>query len=115
MTGSDIRYAVRSLMRQRLATLLVLGMLTLGIAASVTVFGLINGLFLRPFPFPEPERLVYVNEKAPRWTSSTSGSTSRTSTTGGRSSGSSRALPATTARASTPPTGRMPTASRARR
>ena len=42
-------------------------MLALGIAASVAVFGLINGLFLRPFPFPEPDRLVYLNETAPRW------------------------------------------------
>ena len=42
-------------------------MLTLGIAANVVVFGLVNGLFLRPFPFPDPERLVYINETAPRW------------------------------------------------
>lgn len=42
-------------------------MLALGIAANVVVFSLVNGLFLRPFPFPEPERLVYVNETAPRW------------------------------------------------
>ena len=27
----------------------------------------VNGLFLRPFPFPEPERLVYINETAPKW------------------------------------------------
>jgi predicted permease len=42
-------------------------MLALGIAANVVVFGLVNGLFLRPFPFAEPERLVYINMKAPRW------------------------------------------------
>ena len=42
-------------------------MLTLGIAANVVVFSLVNGLFLRPFPFPEPDRLVYINETAPRW------------------------------------------------
>ena len=40
-------------------------MLALGIGANVAVFSLINGLFLRPFPFPEPERLVYINEAAP--------------------------------------------------
>jgi putative ABC transport system permease protein len=67
MTASDVRYAVRSLLGQKGAAGLVVTMLALGIAANVAVFGLVNGLFLRPFPFPEPERLVYINEKAPRW------------------------------------------------
>jgi predicted permease len=67
MIGSDIRYALRSLTRQKLATGMVMGMLALGIGANVAVFALINGLFLKPFPFPEPERLVYINETAPRW------------------------------------------------
>jgi len=67
MFGSDFRYAWRSLNHQRFASLLVVGMLALGIGSTVAVFSLVNGLFLRPFPFPEPERLVYVNETAPKW------------------------------------------------
>ena len=67
MFGSDFRYAWRSLSHQKLGTSLVIGMLALGIGATVAVFSLINGLFLRPFPFPEPDRLVYINETAPRW------------------------------------------------
>ena len=67
MFGSDIRYAWRSLNHQRFGSLLVIGMLALGIGSTVAVFSLVNGLFLRPFPFPEPERLVYVNEAAPKW------------------------------------------------
>jgi predicted permease len=67
MVGSDVRYALRSLGRQKLATALVVFMLSLGIAANVAVFSLVNGLFLRPFAFPEPERLVYFNETAPKW------------------------------------------------
>ncbi|HEX6162604.1 MAG TPA: ABC transporter permease [Vicinamibacterales bacterium] len=67
MFGSDIRYAWRSLTHQRFGSLLVIGMLALGIGSTVAVFSLVNGLFLRPFPFPEPERLVYVNETAPKW------------------------------------------------
>src|SRR5688572_22132095 len=55
MIGSDLRYAWRSLSHQKLGTGLVIGMLALGIGATVAVFSLINGLFLRPFPFPEPE------------------------------------------------------------
>jgi putative ABC transport system permease protein len=67
MLGTDLKYTVRWLGRQKTSTLLVVGMLALGIAANVVVFGLVNGLFLRPFPFPEPERLVYINETAPKW------------------------------------------------
>ena len=67
MTGSDIRYAWRALLRQRGASALAVMMLALGIAANVAVFSLVNGLFLRPFPFDNPDRLVYINTAAPKW------------------------------------------------
>jgi hypothetical protein len=67
MFGSDFRYALRSLLRQKFSALLVIGMLALGIAANIAVFSFVNGLFLRPFPFSEPDRLVHINEKAPSW------------------------------------------------
>src|SRR5262245_45149602 len=67
MIGPDLRYTVRWLTRQKFSTALVVSMLALGIAANVVVFGLLNGLFLRPFPFPNPDRLVYFNETAPKW------------------------------------------------
>lgn len=67
MFGSDIRYALRALVRQRFATGLVVTMLGLGLAANVAVFSLVNGLFFRPFPFEQSDRLVFVNEKAPKW------------------------------------------------
>ena len=67
MFGSDLRFAWRLVARQKASSLLVVTMLAFGIAANVAVFSLVNGLFLRPFPFPEPDRLVYINEKAPRW------------------------------------------------
>ena len=67
MLGSDVRYALRSLWRQKFATSLVILMLGLGIAANVAVFSLVNGLFFRPFPFDEADRLVFINERAPKW------------------------------------------------
>jgi predicted permease len=67
MLGTDLRYALRSFRRQRLSTGLVVLMLALGIAANIVVFSLVNALLLRPFPFDHPERLVFFNEKAPRW------------------------------------------------
>jgi predicted permease len=67
MIGTDFRYTVRWLGRQKLSTALVVAMLAVGMAANIVVFSLVNGLFLRPFPFPDPDRLVDVNETAPRW------------------------------------------------
>jgi putative ABC transport system permease protein len=67
MLGSDFHYALRSLSRQKAASALVVAMLSLGIAGNVAVFSLVNGLFFRPFPFEEPDRLVFINEKAPKW------------------------------------------------
>jgi predicted permease len=73
MAGSDIRYAWRALVRQRGASVLAVLMLALGIAANVAVFSIVNGLFLRPFPFPAPDRLVYINTAAPKWNLETVG------------------------------------------
>ena len=64
---ADLRFAVRSFSRQPGPTALILLTLTLGIAANTAVFAIVDGLFLRPFPYPEPDRLVYVNEQAPTW------------------------------------------------
>jgi putative ABC transport system permease protein len=63
----DIRYAVRTLLKQPGYAVIVIGMLGLGIAANTAIFSLFNGLFLRPLPFPEPEQLVNFDERAPRW------------------------------------------------
>jgi predicted permease len=42
-------------------------MLALGIGANVVVFSLVDSLLLRPLPFPDADRLVYINESAPKW------------------------------------------------
>jgi putative ABC transport system permease protein len=64
---ADLRFAFRSFGRQPGATALIVLTLTLGVAANTAVFAIVDGLFLRPFPFPEPGRLVYLNERAPTW------------------------------------------------
>ena len=63
----DLRYAIRSFSRQPGPTALILLTLVLGVAANTAVFAIVDGLFLRPFPFREPDRLVYLNERAPSW------------------------------------------------
>ena len=67
MFGTDLKYTFRWLARQKASTALVASLLALGIGANVVVFSLVNALFLRPFPFPSPDRLVYINETAPKW------------------------------------------------
>src|SRR5688572_9265073 len=64
---SDLRFAVRSFGRQPGATALVVLTLALGVAANTAVFAIVDGLFVRPFPFRNPDRLVYLNERAPAW------------------------------------------------
>jgi predicted permease len=59
----DLRQAARSLMRAPAFTLFVSLTLALGIGAATTVFSLIDGVLLRPLPFPEPERLLLIREK----------------------------------------------------
>ncbi len=56
----DLRYAARSLRRDLGATVFSIAIAGLGIGASTTVFGLCQALFLRPLPFREPERLVWI-------------------------------------------------------
>ena len=65
--SQDIRFAVRTLLKQPGFSFVVILMLALGIAANTAIFTLFNGLFLRPLPFPEPDRLVNFDERAPLW------------------------------------------------
>lgn len=66
MTGilQDVRVALRQLARRRTFTIIVLATLALGIGATTTFFSILNGVALRPLPFPEAERLVAVDRAA---------------------------------------------------
>ena len=56
----DLRYTVRSLRRDAGLTLFIILIAGLGIGASSTVFSVVNTLLLRPLPFADADRLVWI-------------------------------------------------------
>jgi putative ABC transport system permease protein len=62
---ADLRYSLRSLRATPGFTATVVVVLALGIGANTAMFTAIDAAFLRPLPFPEPERLVELNEQPP--------------------------------------------------
>jgi putative ABC transport system permease protein len=55
---TDIRYAVRILLRAPGSTASAILTLAIGIAGTTTLFSVVYGVLLRPLPYPEPDRLV---------------------------------------------------------
>jgi hypothetical protein len=55
---TDLRYAWRMTRRAPVVTISVTLAIALGIAATTAIFSVMEGVFLRPLPFPAPDRLV---------------------------------------------------------
>jgi len=62
MIRQDVVYALRTMRCEKLTTLVAILVLALGIGSTVTVFTLVNGMLLRPLPYPGQEQIVYVEE-----------------------------------------------------
>src|SRR5262245_30661838 len=62
----DLRYGARMLLKKPGLTLIAVITLALGIGANTAIFSVVHSLLLKPFPFPELERIVAIWDRSER-------------------------------------------------
>jgi putative ABC transport system permease protein len=62
---SELRLALRVLLKSRRFTVAVIFTLAIGIASNTLIFSVAESVFLRPMPYPDSSRLVYVSQAYP--------------------------------------------------
>ena len=67
----DVRYALRQFARRPGFTAIAVLSLAIGIGGNSLIYGLVDGLVLHPFPYPDPDRLVAVGLTFPKLSSDT--------------------------------------------
>jgi predicted permease len=62
---NQLKHVVRRLMRAPTFTVVTLVTIAIGVGANSAIFSVINGILLKPLPYPDAERLVSVLQTAP--------------------------------------------------
>jgi predicted permease len=61
----DLRFGARLLWKDRSFALTTIATLALCLAANTAIFAVVDGVLLKPLPFPEPDRLIRIFNKYP--------------------------------------------------
>src|SRR5688572_31631938 len=61
----DLLYAFRNLRKSPGYALVTILTLALGIGANTAIFSVVNGVILKPLPFPQSDRLLFITSQFP--------------------------------------------------
>jgi putative ABC transport system permease protein len=62
--GLDLRYALRALSSKPGTTFTVIATIAVAIGATTAVYSVVDGVLLRPLPYPEPDRLARIHQSS---------------------------------------------------